>query len=442
MSEAAREVLDQPRYVCALGAMQTVQGIHRAVPVLHAGPGCAQKLAGGIAGSNGDSGYIAPQIYPCTNVSETETIFGGEDALRNTIQGALQVVDADLYVVLSGCTPEIVGDDIAAVVDGLGPTPKPVVHAQTAGFRGTNLQGHDWVLSAIIDQYLGRRPAADVVPGLVNIWGPVPSYDPFWTGNLRELESLVRELGLEPNIVFGEHRGLPELDRVPQAELNLLVSPWVGLEPVRLLEERFGTPFLHYPALPVGAFETSRFLRTLGERLGVASERVESVIDRHEREYYYHIERTCDVFLENRAMSRRFSVVSDATTALAVSRFLVNDFGLVPATQYVTDATPPEHRPAIEAAFRDFQYGITADVVFSTDGFRIHEDIRATDYFGPPLVIGSIFEKKLAESLGGNFLAVSAPLKERLVLSSSYVGYRGGLTLLEDLYEYVLRKFN
>jgi nitrogenase molybdenum-iron protein alpha/beta subunit len=28
------------------------------------------------------------------------------------------------------------------------------------------------------------------------------------------------------------------------------------------------------------------------------------------------------------------------------------------------------------------------------------------------------------------------------VLSRSYVGYRGGLTLLEDIYGYVLRQFN
>ena len=208
------------------------------------------------------------------------------------------------------------------------------------------------------------------------------------------------------------------------------------------MQERFGTPLLHFPALLIGAFETSRFLRTIGEYAQVPSDVVEAVIDRHEREYYYHIERTSDVFLENRAMSRRFTVVSDATTTLAVSRFLVNDFGLVPATQYITDGTPQEHRAGIEAAFADFQYGISADVVFSTDGFRVHEEIRQADYFGRPLIVGSIFEKKLAESLNGNFLTVSAPLKERLVLSSSYVGYRGGLTLLEDIYGYVLRSFN
>jgi nitrogenase molybdenum-iron protein beta chain len=436
------EILDQPRYVCALGAMQTVQGIHRGVPVLHAGPGCAQKLAGGLAGSNGDSGYLSPHVYPCTNVSERETIFGGEDKLAAVLRNAIKVLDGDLFVVLSGCTPEIVGDDIAKVVRDYQDSPKPVVYVETAGFRGTNLEGHEWVVDGIVEQYLAPRPARDVVPGLVNLWGPVPSYDPFWVGNLRELEHLVRELGLTPNTIFGEFRGIENLDLVPQAQFNLLVSPWVGLSTVRLLERTFGTPFLHLPALPIGAFESTRFLRAVGEFAGVAPETVEAVVDRREREYYWHIERASDVFLENRAMSRRFTVVSSATDTLAVSRFLVNDFGLVPETLFVTDGTPEDRQDGVREAFDGFEHGIRPEVVFSTDGFAVHERIRASDYFGPPLIIGSIFEKKLAESLGGNFLGISAPMKERLVLGSSYVGYHGGLRLLEDIYGYVLGKFN
>ena len=38
------KILDQPRYKCALAAMQTVQSIPGAIPVLHSGPGCAAKL--------------------------------------------------------------------------------------------------------------------------------------------------------------------------------------------------------------------------------------------------------------------------------------------------------------------------------------------------------------------------------------------------------------
>ena len=41
------KLLDKQRYKCALGAMQTVQAIERAIPILHSGPGCAQKLSDG-----------------------------------------------------------------------------------------------------------------------------------------------------------------------------------------------------------------------------------------------------------------------------------------------------------------------------------------------------------------------------------------------------------
>ena len=256
------------------------------------------------------------------------------------------------------------------------------------------------------------------------------------------MEALVAELGLIPNAIFGEYRGIENLDRVPQAQFNLLVSPWAGRSSVELLQDTFGTPFLHRPVLPIGAVESTRFLRAVGEFAGVDPARVEQVVDRREREYYYHVEKASDVFLENRAMSRRFSVVSSATDTLAVSRFLVNDFGLVPGTLYITDGTPEERQGEVARYFEDFQHGVRPTVVFSTDGFRVHQEIREADYFGPPLIVGSIFEKKLAEELGGNFLGISAPMKERLILTSSYVGYAGGLRLLEDVYGYVLRKFN
>ncbi len=107
-------ILDQARYKCGLGGMQTVHAITKALPILHSGPGCADKLEG--AGSAGTSGHFAPRIFPCTNISESEVVFGGERKLRETIENALRVIDADLYVVLSGCSAEIIGDDIEAVV--------------------------------------------------------------------------------------------------------------------------------------------------------------------------------------------------------------------------------------------------------------------------------------------------------------------------------------
>ena len=75
------KILDQPRYKCALAAMQTVQSITGAIPVLHSGPGCASKLND----NNGTSGRYSPNIFPCTSISEKEVVFGGAEKLRSTI---------------------------------------------------------------------------------------------------------------------------------------------------------------------------------------------------------------------------------------------------------------------------------------------------------------------------------------------------------------------
>jgi nitrogenase molybdenum-iron protein beta chain len=423
------KVLYQPRYKCALAAMQTVHAIPRAIPVLHSGPGCGAKLND----NNGTSGMYSPNIFPCTSVSEKEVVFGGADKLRSTIENALKIIDADLFVVLTGCTSEIIGDDVGEVVGEFAGEEKKVVFANTPGFKGNNYLGHDWILRAIFDQYLPQRPA-QVQPGLVNIFSAPPMQDAFWLGNLREIESLVSEIGLTPNTIFGHNRGLPCLDRIPDAQLNLLIGPWAGLESVGLLEKKYCTPFLHYPALPIGAFETSRFIRVLSEAAGVDREISEKVIASHEDEYYYYIERYSDIFLEQRVMSKRFVNVADAHYALALTRFLVNDLGMFPITQFITDDTPEEYRAALVGEFTNLNYGIAAEVVFSTDGEEIHRRVKEAFFGGNPLIIGSSWEKRLAHEMNGIFVNISYPMVSRMVINGHVAGYSGGLKVLEDMY--------
>jgi len=435
------QAVDQIRHVCALGGFQSVLAIHRAVPILHSGPGCGQKLWGAVGLENGcqGSGYVGGHSVPCTNIGEKEVIFGGEGRLKDVIENALKVIDADLFVVLSGCTADIVGDDIKKVVSDFRPQEKPVIYVEAGGFKGTNYYGHELVIDAIIDQYL--KPSGRTEPGLVNIWSLVPFQDPFWTGNLKEIEKLVSELGLSPNIIFGPGRGLDALNRVPEAQWNVLISPWVGIRNVKHLEAKFGTPYLHYPALPIGPTETGRFLRTLGSVTGVDPRRVEDIIDRHEEEYYYYIERSADVLLETRLLPRRFVTVADSFYTLGISRFLINDMGLIPETQFITDGVLPEFQEAIEREFETFTDGIKAKVVFSNDGGWIQEEIRKIKFRGRPLILGSAWERTLSEEINGYQLSIAMPVSDRLVLNRSYVGYDGALRLVEDIYSLVLSDF-
>ena len=430
------KILDKQRYKCALAAMQTVQAIDRACPILHSGPGCAQKLSD----TTGSSGYLSPQIFPCTSINEKDVVFGGVKKLSTTIENSLKVIDADLFVVLTGCIPEITGDDVADVVSKFQEQGKPVVFAPTAGFKGNNYKGHEQIVDAIVTQYL--QPSDEREKGLVNLWADVPYQDLFWLGNIRELESLLTEIGLKPNTIFGYQRGIENIKEIPKAEFNLLVSPWVGVQNMKTMEKHLGIPYLHYPVLPVGATETGKFLREVGKFAKISNEKIEAVIKKHEDYFYYLISRYADLFLENRVINKQFSVVADAQYALGITKFLVNDLGLLPAKQFVTDDTPKEYREKIKQEFENLNYGIKAEVLFETDGFKIHNGIKSHDYHGYPLILGGYYEKEVTENLKGNFLNISWPFLDKVVFDNFYAGYTGGIRLIEDIYTVAVRRFN
>ena len=431
--------IEQLRGVCALGALQSVIAIPRAVPVLHAGPGCGAKLWNSLSTYNAyqGSGDTGGHSIPCTNSCEGEVIFGGDAKLREVIRNSFDVMDAELFVVLTGCTADIVGDDVGGVVREFQNEGRPIVYAETAGFKGSNYRGHELVLQALIEQYL--QPADAVEPGLVNIWSSVPYQDPFWEGSAEALIGLVSDIGLTPNVVFGLHGGLDALKRVPAAQFNLLVSPWVGLDAVKRLEERFGTPFLHYPVLPIGPTETGRFLSTVGKFAGIDTKIVEGQIERQERRYYHYIERIADFLFESRsAQPTRFVTAAESLYSIGISRFLTGDLGLVPEVQFVTDNPPEEYRKDIESAFQNVVEGIETPVVFTNDGGVIRETLRDTRFYARPFVIGSTWDRVIAREVNGYPLSVAMPTSDRVIMSRTYVGYEGGLRLLEDLYSIVV----
>ena len=434
-------VIEEIRNVCALGALQSVVAIERAIPIIHAGPGCGQKLWSGLANGNGfqGAGYVGGHSVPCTNATEQEVVFGGEDKLRETVANALKVMDGDLFVVLTGCTSDIVGDDVGEVVRGFKADGAPIVYVELGGFKGDNYYGQDLLWDAIIDQFL--EPADEKVPGLVNIFSVLPYQDPYWTGTLHAIASLLRSIGLTPNVIYGPGEGVASVRKIPSAQFNLLLSPWLGLKSVRRLEEKFGTPFLHYPTLPIGATETGSFLRAVGEYAGVPSATVEETIRREEARYYYYVERSADLLFETRFLPGHFVTIADSFYALGLTRFLINDLGLIPEVQFVTEAVPEEYRPLIDAEFAKFDEALVSPVHYGADGGTVRDELAKHTFRERPLILGSSWDRVAARELNGYPLSVSMPVTDRLVLSKTYAGYEGALRLTEDIYSVILGSF-
>jgi len=433
--------IEQPRFSCALGAQQSVVAIRRGAPITHAGPGCSYKIHGFLGQGEG---YAGGSTIPCTNFSETEVVYGGEDRLRTVIEGALKVIDADLYVVLTGCTSDIVGDDVGMVVSDFAQRGVPIVYAETGGFKSNNYASHETVVNAIIDQYSDRyAPGREKDPGLVNVFASVPYQDPHWEGNLEEIKRVLEGIGLRVNILFGQHsEGVAEWQRIPQAALNIVANAWVGTGIAAHLEEKYGTPYIHFPYLPIGGVETSRFLRRVVEKLPLDPGRADAFIGREEARFYAHLERTADFLLEFRyGLPRRFHTLLDAGYTVGLAKFLVNELGILPGQLFITDGTPEARQEAVREQLRHVSDRRSAEVAFSADGGWIQEQIRSGGNKHRALILGTGWERDLAAELKADLLILGVPVTYRLILNRGYTGYNGGLRLIEDIYDHALNTY-
>jgi nitrogenase molybdenum-iron protein beta chain len=429
--------IEQPRYSCALGAQQSIIAIKRAVPILHSGPGCGDKI-NRLLGQG--EGYAGGHTIPCTNASESEIVFGGEAKLESVIEGAFQVIDADLYVVLTGCTSDIIGDDVGRVTGVYQEQDKPIVYVETGGFKSNNYLSHEAVVKAIIDQYVDKFKTGTTIKGLVNVFAAIPYQDPFWNGNLEEIKRILEGIGLSVNILFGSgSQGVTEWKTIPQAELSIVVGAWAGLGIAKHLAEKYGIPFTHFPYLPIGGVETTKFLRQVAGFAGLDQQDTDAFIKNEETRFYLHIERTADFMLEFRyGLPRRFYTILDASYAIGFAKYLLNELGILPAKQFIIDATPEEFQESIQQQFKTISPLRSAEVAFSVDAGAIHEEIRQDTHKSRSLIVGSGWERDLAKTIGADLLIVSVPVAYRLILNCGYAGYNGGLRVIEDIYGRVL----
>jgi nitrogenase molybdenum-iron protein beta chain len=152
-------VIDRPRYDCAIGgALALARAIPRLIPITHASKGCAYNYyIGGNAGAGYlGGGYCGAVSLPSTNVSEKEVVFGGENRLEEQIRATIEIMEGDLYLVISGCMVEMIGDDIKSVVDRLD-VPQKVLAVPTPSFKGNAYYGYDLALELLVRKYSTKQ---------------------------------------------------------------------------------------------------------------------------------------------------------------------------------------------------------------------------------------------------------------------------------------------
>jgi len=434
--------IERPRSFCSLGgALLTISALPEVVPILHTAMGCGGGIYWNQYGSTGylGAGYCGGLAVPSSNIGEKDIVFGGLDRLEEQVKSTIELMEGKLYVILTGCTADIIGDDVQSVVRQYRSEGVQIVGAETGGFHGDGYKGYDLALSVIAKEFIEKK--SDKKKSKVNLLGIVPGQDAFWRGNLLKIRAILEKLGLEVNSFFTEFDTLDSIRNAGDAALTVVVSDFYAQGTAKTFEEIHGIPYITGP-LPIGPTATLAFLDYVSKALDIPPETVKRVTDEELKIYFRYVERVADAY-NDLDWQRYAVVVGDVNYAPALTKFLADDLGWLPELMVVTNDLPDEDKAKVSRVVETLTSKYPTAIAYESDPTEVKthfwkviprkSDSLFQDDFSPGFVVGSHLEREFATDIGAGHLTVSYPVGNRIVMNRGYAGIEGSLSLVEDL---------
>ncbi len=434
------DFIERSKFSCTLGgALSTIAAIPKAVPIVHASGGCAAALSGTYnlsAGYRG-VGYCGGNMIPTSNISQSNIVFGGEDKLVGQIESTIKYLKGDIYIVVTGCQTEMIGDDSVGIASRY--RDKNVIGANTPGFKGNTLSGYDEILNVLIKEVVEKAEVKE--ERTVNLLGIVPGHDVFYRGNIAHLTQLLAMIGVKANTFFGDGESVEKIKGYGSAALTVVLSAAAGQQAAKTFEMIHNIPFIT-TELPIGPKASEKFLHLIGKRLGLKKDMIDKVVKKETKYFYSYFERIVDV-ASDLDFQRYAAVITDSYYAYPITDFISEELGWIPHFVSINDISDKQKQEEYSRKFERLTCETKPQVIFEDKVGLTAKKLRASwpynhnqkyyDALGPLFVVGSIVERSLAAQYGAGFLAVAFPVSNRAVLNKGYAGFRGALTLTEDL---------
>ena len=417
---ATAEKCHDPYVRCALyGAAQTALGIRGCCVISHAPQGCSMLVDSAFAWQDAD---YTETFMLCTKLCENEIVHGGEDLLVRTILETREM-NVPVAVVLTACGPEIVGDDVVAVCEDVQSQVNfDVVPIQCAGFRGSQYDGADLALDALLRKLVTDQ--GDTVSRSVCLIAPFANANPTWMGDLDWVREVLLQMNVQVTATLTHQTPPRELQRVAASEASLLLSHDCGEKAVEYLDAEFGVEqACRGIPLPIGFTNTRRWLRELGDRFDARDVADKLIADGERRVVEVCRRKDLEQFFMHRAPA---VICADATIGIPLVRFISEDLEMIPEAICLRSS----HEWARDILEKELtELSLQPQVLYGADVYQSRE---AVERVRPEVLIGSNIEKHAAQELGIPFVCVLiSPTWRFRMINREYFGYTGMLNLIE-----------
>jgi light-independent protochlorophyllide reductase subunit B len=356
---------------------------------------------------------------------------GSGDKVVNNITRKDGEEAPDLIVLTPTCTSSILQEDLQNFVSRAQlECQGDVLLADVNHYRVNELQAADRTLKQIIQFYIekarktGDLPAGKTEKPSCNILG-ISTLAFHNTHDLRELKVLLRDLGVDVNLVVPDAASVHDLKTLGQAWFNVVPYRELGPLAAQYLAEEFGTPAIEIT--PLGVVETARFIRRVQEIVNANGGQAdyESFIE----DQTLHVSQAAwfsrSIDCQN-LTGKKAVVFGDSTHAAAITKVLAREMGIhvVWAGSYCTYD---------EDWFRAEVGEYCDEILMTDDHAKVGDAIAKVE---PAAIFGTQMERHVGKRLNVPCGVISAPIHVQNfpVGYRPFLGYEGANQVVDLIY--------
>ena len=356
-----------------------------------------------------------PRRPPVTYTTFQARDLGGDTAelFKEAARQAMERYKPAAMLVGSSCTAELIQDDPGGLAQALK-LPIPVVALDLPSYQ----RKENWGASETFYQlcrHLVHKPGDKVAKARpsCNILGP-SALGFRHRDDVKEITQLLNQLGVDVAVVAPLNACVADLQKLAEADFNVVLYPEIGLAAAQWLQRQFGQPFTK--TVPIGVGATRDFITEVAQLAGIDAAAFLAAAQARATWYSRSVDSTY-------LTGKRVFVFGDATHAVAAARVASDELGfkVVGIGTYSREFA----REVREAAKH---YGVEA--LISDDYLDIEARIIELQ---PELVLGTQMERHIAKRIGVPCAVISAPVhvQDFPARYSPQMGFEGANVLFD-----------